>query len=210
MRITASVDTSALQATLADGQSALAGDLRRGMEAAAAAVQADLRGRTRAAGLGQGLEKSWQKRVYPPRAGGKALNPAALIYSDAKVLFTVFSEGATIVPRKGRFLAIPTKEAEAMGFAITHTNRAGKGTGSIPRRLSMVTLAIERLGKQHIRFAPSKRGRMVVIYSPQRGKNIPLFVLVPQVRLKAVLDIAAVRATANATLASEIRTALGG
>lgn len=206
MRITASVDSGAVQAALADDQSTLARDLRRGMDAAAAAVQADLRGRTRAAGLGPGLEKAWKSRSY---GGSKTLHPTALVYGESEVLFPVFSEGATIVPRKGRFLAIPTKEAEAMGFATTNVNRAGKGTGSIPRRLSMVTLAIERLGAKNIRFVPAKRGRMVVIYS-QRGKNTPLFVLVPQVRLKAVLDIEAARKAADATLAAAIDAALSG
>lgn len=227
MRITGEV-TDALQEALADGQSALARDLRRGMEAAATAVQADLRGQTRAAGLGAGLEKAWQKQVYPRSAGGKSLNPAALVYGKSRTLFTVFSEGATIIPKKGRFLAIPTKEAEALGFAETRTTRTGGGSGAIPRRSSMVALAVQRLGEKNVRVVPAKGGRMLMLYRVpagrgegrafrgprgtsvgfRRGADVPIFVLVPSVRLKARLDLNAARTRANATLASEIGAAL--
>lgn len=78
------------------------------------------------------------------------LHPASLVYSQATILHQVFSEGADITARAGRYLAIPTREAELMGFATTNRDRGGKGSGSIPRRASMVADAIKALGSPSV------------------------------------------------------------
>lgn len=217
MRATGSLDGD-IAAIIQEGRDGIAAALRVGMDAASARVQEQLRGQVRAAGLGAGLEKAWQQRSY---GGAKTLHPAALVYSKATLLHQVFTEGATIQARTGRYLAIPTREAEALGFATARTNRAGKGTGSIPRRASMVADAIKALGEENTATLPLPRGRKLLVYKTpsgrssrggkaiRRGANVPLFILVPMVRLSPRLDVDSVRAAAGGVLAGEIAAALG-
>jgi hypothetical protein len=206
----------------------LAVAMRQAMENASNTVLADAKGRTKAAGLG-GLAKAWGKQTYPP-GRRPSINPAGLIYAKSKVLFPVFTQGATILPKKGRFLAIPTREAEAMGLAQTNVRRDGKGAGAIPRRLSMVQKAFKSLGAANISILPSKRGRFLLVYRvPQgrglgrsfrgrggravgyrRGTDVPLFILVPQVRIGRKLDLSSMSATASATLTAAVRAQLVG
>jgi hypothetical protein len=206
----------------------LAAAMRQAMDNASNSVLADVKSRTKAAGLGN-LAKAWGKRLYP--TGGKpSISPAALVYGKSKTLFPVFTEGATIVPRKGRFLAIPTPQAEAMGLAQTSVRRDGKGTGSVPRRLSMVQKAIKSLGEKNIKVIPAKRGRLLMVYEvPQgrgagrsfrgrggrgigyrRGASVPLFILVPQVRIGRKLDLSTMSKAASAALAAAVRAQLVG
>lgn len=227
MRLNGSVDGD-IAAIIDEERVLLARDLRTGMVAAAAAVQAELRGQVRGAGLGAGLEKAWQKQVYP-RTANRSLSPAGLVYSKSTILHQAFSAGATISARSGRYLAIPTREAEALGFATTNTTRAGGGTGAIPRRASMVRLAIERLGAENTRTIDLKSGRKLIVYTVpagrgpgrnfrskgggigfRRGAEVPLFVLVPQVRLRPRLDVAGVRSRTESILAAQIAAALAG
>ena len=223
MRISGSVEGS-IAAAIAEQTDGVADGLRRGMTAAGQAVQAELRAQVQAAGLGPGLEKAWQRTSYP-RGGARTLSPAELIYSKSTVLHRVFSEGATISATQGRFLAIPTRECEALGFATTNTTRAGKGTGSIPRRASQVEAAIAALGAANTRTIDLANGRKLIVYHVpdgrgpgksfrgkvgfRRGQDVPLFILVPQVRLRPVLDIEGVRARAADRLSAEIAAALG-
>ena len=229
MRIGGSVEGD-LAGILADDATAIASDLQRGMAAATGALQADLRNQVRAAGLGAGLEKAWARADYPNANRLQGLSPAGLVYSKAVLLHSVFSEGATITAKSGRYLAIPTREAEALGYASSGQNRGGKGVGSIERRASMVRDAIARLGKENVAILPAKSGRKLVVYKVpagrgagrsfkvrgergvgfRRGATVPLFILVPQVRLRPRLDVEAARLRARDRLATELNAALAG
>lgn len=229
MRVTGTITGSVADA-LGEQRDALSADLRAGMARATLGTQADLRTRTRAAGLGNGLEKAWRANTYPP-GNSKTLRPAGLIYSKATVLHRAFAEGATITAKRSKYLAIPTKEAEALGYARTKTARVG---GSVPggqmRRASQVQALVKRLGPENVRVAPARGGKRVVIYTPpagrgkgkvvrgrkgasnlgfQRGKGVVMFVLVKQTRLRAKLDLAAAQKQAEATLGAEIAGAVG-
>lgn len=227
MRVAGDV-TGDLASMLEEERHAIAAGLRRGMEAAATTVQADLRSQVRGAGLGAGLEKAWQKQTYPKNAGSHTLSPAALVFSKATLLHQVFAEGATITASSGRYLAIPTKDAEALGLAEAGTTRGGNGVGGIARRRSMVTEAIQRLGAANIVTLPTAKGRKLIAYKIptgrgpgkafrvrggrsvafRRGALVGLFILVPQVRLRPRLDIAGARQRAENTLAAELASAL--
>ena len=226
MKISGSVDGD-LAAVADEYRAALSADLRRGMQAAADAVQADLRGQVRAAGLGAGLERAWSQRVYP-RAGTRTLDPAGLVFSKSTVLHRAFTEGATIAPRGGRYLVIPTREAEALGYGKT---RLGRDGGAIPggqsRRASQYGAAVRALGKANIRVVPLARGRKLVVYrvpdgrgrgkrlgargrglSFRRGTDIPIFLMVPVVRLAKRLDFEGTQDRVPGILAAELEAAL--
>lgn len=223
MRIMATVQDDSLAAIQVQ-RNDLADKIRQGLDAAGAQVQATLRGQVRAAGLGPGLEKAWRTNAYPSSPATRTLHPTALVFSKATLLHQVFDQGATIHARVGRYLAIPTKEAEAMGFATSGTNRAGRGVGSIARRASMVADAIAQLGDRNIAFLPMRRGgRMMVFVAPKAGtarvrggaavshaagQQVPLFLLIPSVRLLPKLDIGAVRAAAQGLLSGAVTAAL--
>ena len=206
-----------LAAGLAEDVARLSNRLKAATQAAADALQADLRGQVRAAGLGLGLEKAWNRQVYP-KSGATTLHPAALVFSKATLLHDVFVKGATIRARRGRYLAIPTREAEAMGLAKSGTTRGGKGVGAIPRRASMVADAIARLGDKNIEVLPGQRGQRLIAYRrPVKGGAgrkpavaVVLFILVPTVRLNPRLDLAGAIQRATANFAAEIGAAVGG
>ncbi|WP_025286816.1 DUF6441 family protein [Granulibacter bethesdensis] len=197
-----------------------------GLTRAANILQADLRMQTRAAGLGPGLERAWALNVYNDE-------PAALIYSKSEVLHRVFAEGTTVSATRKRYLAIPTKEAEAMGLGLTDRSRKG---GPVPagqyRHLARLDMIADKVGEKNIRVVSAPRGRKLIIYdvpgssrknarrgrtirgvagrsvSVLKGRSIVLFILVPQVRLARRLDVTAAEDRAALALPSEIETAL--
>lgn len=205
--------------------------LREGVTLTAGRVQADMRTQTRAAGLGQGLERAWRNRVYPQRATTKTFRPAGLVYSNAVVLHDAFISGATITAKRGLYLVIPTKEAEAMGFATTREGR--EGGRRVPagqlRRAARYREAIAKLGAENIKVIPLDRGRRLIVYVvPQgrgkgrvfrgprvgqrvafrRGQDVPLFLMVPQVRLAPRLDLAAAALRGETTFVRAVDTSL--
>ena len=205
--------------------------LREGVTLTAGRVQADRRTQTRAAGLGRGLEKAWQDTVYPKRATTKTFRPAALVFSKSVVLHDAFIHGATITAKRGRYLVIPTKEAAAMGFATTRESR--KPGEAVPagqlRRAARYREAIAKLGSENIKVIPLDRGRRLIVYVvPQgrgkgrvfrgprlgervafrRGQDVPLFVMVPQVRLASRLDLDSAAMRGETTFFRAVETSL--
>ncbi len=193
-------------------------------------MQGDLRTQTRAAGLGRGLENAWQSEVYPPSAANKTLRPSGQVFSKSVVLHRAFMLGATITSKRGRYLVIPTKEAEAMGFA---TSRIGRDGDPVPfgqlYRVARYRAAIDKLGSENIRDIPLPGGRRLIVYQvPQgrgkgrvfrgprltrvgfrRGQDVPLFILVPQVRLARRLDLDAAKLRAASTFVRALDVSLG-
>jgi hypothetical protein len=70
------------------------------------ALEKQFEGATVAAGLSQILARTWQSRSFP--TNGDSIGPAGLIWTRAPMAMRAFAEGAVIVPKQGRFLAIPT------------------------------------------------------------------------------------------------------
>ena len=217
-----------IAAILRDARDQTAAALREGVTLTAERVQADLRSQVRAAGLGRKLEKAWQDRVYPKEASNKTFRPAGLVYSKSVVLHDTFMYGATITARRGRYLAIPTREAEAMGLATTTTSRSG---GAIPggqlRRAARIRGIALLLGAENLRDIPLPQGRRLIVYRPpagrgkretlrskgravafERGRDVPLFLLVPQVRLAPRLDFDAAAAAGESTFVRAVDTSL--
>jgi hypothetical protein len=116
--------TGNLREFLADELRATQDAMRRGVTAAGREVQADLRQRTQAAGLGRNLSNAWRLEVYPP-VTRRTLRPAALVYSQAPEIMEGHSEGPRItVKTAGRkWLAFPTGYNAAGG----RRNAGGRG-----------------------------------------------------------------------------------
>ena len=199
----------------------LEGDLRQIMESrieamglaatdavaeAAERLKETLRAQTVEAGLGERLARTWRTKLYP---NGYSLRAAALVYSKAPVLLSVFATGAVIRGRDGLWLAVPlpTAPKRVMGKRVT--------PGLLERAWGIRLRFVFRRGKPSLlvadgmRAGTGKRGgfRKASDKALATGvglTSVPMFVLVPQVALKKRLDIEAAKASAAATLAAAL------
>ncbi|WP_296644549.1 DUF6441 family protein [Roseinatronobacter sp.] len=145
------------------------------------------RGQITGAGLGQRLARTIRSEQYP--RGRASLSAAALVWSKAPVIIGAHDTGPLIRSRDGFWLAIPTPAAgkSARGGRITPgewERRSGLRLRFVYRRTGPSLLVAEgRL---------DKRGRAVASRSKTgRGRTtVPIFLLVPQVRLPKRLDLA--------------------
>jgi hypothetical protein len=138
---------------------------------------------TISAGLGQRMARTWASRTYPP---GHSLGPAGQIWSKAPKAMKAFTEGATITPKGGRFLAIPSRET--LGLRGGRNQRA-PSPADIERRLGVKLVVVERRGKRFL-VAPSRdRGR-------RRGRLFVAFFLVPRATIRKRMDLAPAAAAA--------------
>ncbi|QFT47815.1 hypothetical protein FIU97_14630 [Roseivivax sp. THAF40] len=160
-------------------------------------------------GLGRRLSRSWRLKLYPK--GQASLGAAAVVYTKAPELVRTFDEGATIRSENGLFLAIPTPAAPARG-----TDRKRLSPSNFPEarfgplRYVYVRANLSLLVVDNQRERQGKRGG----YARSRSKRalktgyglqtVPMFYLVPQVRLKRRLNVKAVSAGASRNLARNI------
>ncbi|MGB4101074.1 MAG: DUF6441 family protein [Alphaproteobacteria bacterium] len=98
-----------IKAVITRSDQRLQAQLRAAIDETAEELKVTLRQQVRAAGLGHGLEKAWQVKIYP-RRGVPTLNPSAVVYSKAPRLHSIFDRDNIIYARDGKFLAIPTDD----------------------------------------------------------------------------------------------------
>ena len=167
----------------------LAGEkaVTKAMQKAGAGLKADWRGQITGAGLGQRLARTIRAANYPK--GQPSLNAAALVWSKAPVIIGTHDTGPLIRSKDGFWLAIPTPAA---------------GKGARGRRLSPGEW--ERRRGLRLRFVFRRRGPSLLVADGRlnnrglgvasrsktgRGKaTVPIFLLVPQVKLAKRLDLA--------------------
>ena len=157
------------------------------MRAAGTQLKSDWRGQITQAGLGRRLGNSIRNQTYPK--AGESLDAAALVWSKAPVIIGAHDTGPLIRSKNGFWLAIPTEAAGkgARGGRITPgewERRRGLRLRFIYRRRGPSLLVAEgRLNNRGLGVASrSKTGR---------GKaTVPIFLLVPQVKLRKRLDLA--------------------
>lgn len=153
-----------------------------------------LRGSVREAGLGDRLANAWRADVYPKH--GFSYEPALFIYTNAPEIIRSHT-GEVIRAAGGAFLAIPIKGSPAEDFPNPRgpdtkvdyaRQRFGERLFMIPPKpgragmLAVEGAAITGTGRVSLRKKTKK---------DQWGKGtmtIPLFWLVPQATMKAVLD----------------------
>ena len=172
---------------------AMAAEVKAGEKAVAAAMReagtglkTAWRGQINGAGLGRRLANSIRSQTYPK--AGESLNAAALVWSKAPVIVGAHDTGPLIRSKDGFWLAIPTEAAGRglRGAKLTPgewERRRGLRLRFVYRRRGPSLLVAEgRLNSRGLGVASrSKTGR---------GRTtVPIFLLVPQVKLPKRLDL---------------------
>jgi hypothetical protein len=131
------------------------------------------RGQIVGAGLGARLANSIRSEVFPK--AGVSLNAAAVVWSKAPVIIGAHDTGPLIRARNGLWLAIPTPAA-------------GKALGG--RRITPA--GWERKTGLRLRFVYRRTGPSLLVTpaGPLPSMTVPIFLLVPQVKLPKRLDLA--------------------
>lgn len=182
----------------------------RGVTSASADLQRVLRGQVVSSGLGRRLANTWRREVYPQ--GGVSPNAAALVFSKAPEIVGAHARGALVKSASGFWLAVPLPAAgkSARGGRISPAEwerRNGRRLKFIFRRGRSGLLVDDGTvlaGARVIRrdgFSRAARGF--------RNRTVPIFALVPQVRLRKRLSIEPAAQAAAASLPGRIRASLG-
>ena len=173
----------AMQAEILAGEKAVTAAMR----AAGGDLKSNWRTQITRARLGQRLANTIRSKTYP--ATGESFDAAALVWSNAPQIIGAHDTGPLIRSKDGFWLAIPTPAAGkgARGKALTPgewERRRGLRLRFIYRRRGPSLLVADgRLNSRGLGVASrSKTGR---------GKaTVPIFLLVPQVKLSKRLNLA--------------------
>lgn len=181
-----------------------------GVKGAAAQLKAGWRVQVVSAGLGQRLAKTIRSEVYPK--GQPSPNAAALIWSKAPKLIEAHDAGPLIRSQDGFWLAIPLK-------AAGKGQRGGKITpGEWEAKTGLRLRFVYHGGRKALLVADdartNKRG-MALRKGGKRRKDgilmgsqtIPVFLLLPQVKLPKRLNLMDVANGAALDLPARIRDA---
>ena len=168
----------------------------RAMNRAAREIKEDWRGQVTGAGLGRKLGNTVRSASYPK--GDVSMNAAALVWTKAPKIVAAHNEGALIQSREGFWLAIPLPAA---GRA-----RGGRKTTPLDfeRRTGLRLRFVYRPGGTGLLVADDARTTKKAGLARRNGgkrrkkdgiltgaQTVPVFVLVPQARLKKKLDLQA-------------------
>ncbi|MBW0159476.1 DUF6441 family protein [Sedimentimonas flavescens] len=172
-----------MQAEIRAGEKAVTTAMRE----AGTSLKSAWRGQITGAGLGTRLGNSIRLATYPK--AGESLNAAALVWSKAPVIVGAHDAGPLIRSKDGFWLAIPTAAA---GTSL----RGGRITpGEWERRHGLRLRFIYRRRGPSLLVAEGRlntKGRAVASRARTgRGlTTVPIFWLVPQVKLRKRLDLA--------------------
>ena len=196
-------------------QDLMASELRAGeravtsaMRDSGASLKSIWRGQVTSAGLGSRLGNSIRNQTYPK--GGTSLRASALVYSKAPKILDGHERGALIRSASGFWLAIPT--------AAAGRGKRGRITpGEWEQKTGRVLRFVYRSGRSALLVDDGRRaaGNVLVrrrvkggyaLRDPVTFKNrtLPIFVLVPQVKLKKRLDLFKAAEAVHALLPSKI------
>lgn len=177
-------------------QAALTG-LKYATSVAAGEGQELLREDVRNAGLGDGIANAWRLELYP-RGRQLSWSPSAFIFSKAAHIVEAHENGEPI-RAAGGLMAVPIPGSPAYDIKVP---RGGSRTAEITRRFGPLRLIVPRRGPPMLVAAgrEGKGGGLKPLmqrrdrksgerYTPlnQARADIPMFWLVPQVRLDPVL-----------------------
>lgn len=198
-------------------QRVLQDEVRAGEKAVTRAIRVEterlrqiVRAQTRAAfrERSRQLVNAWRAKVYPP--GGDSLRAAGVVWTKAPTIIDAFDRGVVIRAKGGRFLAIPT------GFNAPQ-GRRGRGMRVTPQQMIESGQAFLRPIKGGNGFVwclpvrrdqSSRRGGLIagglvkVATAKRKGARgwqqallaqgfVPMFILLPQVKLAKRLDVRA-------------------
>jgi hypothetical protein len=197
---------------------AIAGDLRKTMDARAAVAAGGLhkaagiaanvvkdryRAEVRRGGLGERLANTVRGVVYPRSASTGTLSPTAFVYTKAPQIIGAYAAGATIRPVKGGvYLWIPTENVPGIGRGhkrMTPTQveeRYGdfEYVRSITRPGTILAVVPAIWAKNNSKWRKATKGRSGTF--GRSTQRVVMFVLVRQVSLKKRLALDTVIAAA--------------
>ena len=172
-----------MAAEIAAGERAVTAAMRE----AGTGLKLGWRGQIVGAGLGPRLANSIRSEVFPK--AGASLNAAALVWSKAPVIVGAHEAGPLIRSKTGLWLAIPTPAAgKALGGRIT--------PGAWERKTGLRLRLVYRRTGPSLLVADSVRLNTRGLAAASRSKTgrgqvtVPIFLLVPQVKLPKRLDLA--------------------
>lgn len=203
MRLVATVDQK-LPAWAEEHIDVWARAVTQGVAETAKAVQTNWRAQVGAV-LGKRLAGSIRQQVFPK--GQPSPNAAALVWSKAPEIVGAHERGALIRSQNGFYLAIPTEAAGRGGRGVRLTPGEWEARRGIRLRFvyrqngpSLLVADGARVNARGLGVASrSKTGRGVA--------TVPIFILVPQVRLKKRLDLQAAAREGAMSLPARIRAA---
>lgn len=175
-----------------------------GVRQAAGGLQNGWRGQVKGAGLGARLANTIRRSDFPapPR---ESMDAASLVYArpnrgrgaSAATLIDVFDRGVTIRSRDGFWLAIPLPAAGGARFSGDRRITPGRWEQRTGRRLRFVF----RRGRPSLLVADLARVNRAGVVTNRRvgsvprskarkgDQTVPVFILVPQVRLRKRIDL---------------------
>ncbi|MCF7700549.1 DUF6441 family protein [Loktanella sp. M215] len=171
------------------------------MRRAGMTIKNEMRAEVRRAGLGNKLANSIRSRAYPE--SGKSISAAALVWTNAPEIINAHLKGPLIRSKSGFWMAIPT-------------DAAGKGRGGSrltpsqwEQKTGLKLTFIYRPGRPSLLISEARiNTRGIAVKSRSKtGKarvTVPIFILVPQVKLRKRLDFNAAINRAAAALPSMI------
>jgi len=187
--------------------------------------------------LGQGVANAWRDRFY--RNKGDA-SPAGFIFTKAPAIIKAFSSDTVIVPKHGRFLAIPTmfnrygrrtssrttwvttKDMAKSPDAFVRPRKNGPGfLWYLPLKINGKTSPGVAGVNKYIRTHGGGYRKIAITagkatFQPHRrdlanryfeNTAVPMFTLVPEVRLKKRIDLDAVMSRARNRFPDKLSTA---
>jgi hypothetical protein len=185
-----------------------------GMQDAGVGLQQGWRRQVTGSGLGQRLANTVRLRVFP--GAEPSLGAAALVWTKAPAIIAAFERGALIRGVRGLWLAIPLPAAGKTGLGGKKVTPLGW-----ERRTGMRLRFVYRRGKPSLLVADDARltratGLATSIRRPRRrdgiltgAATVPVFLLVPQVKLPKKLDIAGLAGEAAVRLPGAILSRWG-
>lgn len=171
------------------------------IKAAGIGLRDNWRAQITGAGLGQRVARTIRSEVYPK--GQTSLNAASLVWSRAPVIVDAHDTGPLIRSQDGFWLAIPT-EAAGKGRG------GGRMTpGEWERRHGLRLRFIYRRSGPSFLIAEARlnKGGRAVASRSKTGRgvaSVPIFLLVPQVRLSKRLNLEKPAQAALAALPASI------
>ena len=178
----------------------LAAELKKGERAVTTAmrlagefVRDGWREEIRSAGLGSRLPNSIKLEVYPH--GDTSLSAAALIWSKAPNIISAHNDGTVIRAINRRFLAVPLPAAGKSARAgkvtpATWQQQHGIKLRLVPRRNGPHLLVADDARLNSTGRARRKGGRRRKDGILSGAQTVPIFLLIPQVRLRKRMDLA--------------------
>ena len=214
MRLIAAVQGNLRDVLRAEAR-AMAPPLRRALKAAGDQLKRDLRAQAEAADLGR-LGKSWAHRHY--RGRYNPFDMVSIVFPrgrGVRAAIAAFDEGATVRPVNAKYLWIPTqwnrKSGRRGGRVLYKPGQLRNAFAARAQNGNLIVFA--RVSKAEVKTKQGRIRQKAFVNSTLKGKTqakllgsgrvrrteaileygvVPMFVLVPEVKLKKRLDLDAV------------------